>query len=294
MLRGIPNNKENQMLIKMLKQTMLGLALIASCSNLYAGDFGGGNGGDICENRIKIIRNDIESWILKGGAENLSLEVRLSSYVRGMLAAVDAAKISCPSSSIGIGKTEKTCKNFTDDKGIIRLQCNFLRFDTLNEEEEYRLIHHELAGIAGLEVNSGDNANYEESHYQISNQIAAYLEEEVIKRLAVKTNSKPIHDLKQKRSMLKSVLSFCTYEYISFQKFYDGTCIKNEVNSIKSKIIEGLKKKEAILITNRLNQGLHSCNIWKSGPADPYAGERNMKAKCYFRVVNSVMLILEK
>jgi hypothetical protein len=46
------------------------------------------------------------------------------------------------------------------------------------------LVHHEYAGLAGFEVNSG-----EDSIYPISNQIAGYLEDHVVKKLVVRPNN---------------------------------------------------------------------------------------------------------
>lgn len=178
-----------------MKFLLLTLITLSSL-NLFANEKG--NGGDICENRIKIIRNNISSWILKGGAEELELSqmgITLQAYKEKMLEKIKSTKISCPSEQVFIGKAEKTCKNFVDGKGTTRLVCNANRFNgIMSEEDEYRLIHHEYAGIAGLEVNQGEGPDYEESNYFISNQIAALIENELVKRLPIK-NSDSFDDM---------------------------------------------------------------------------------------------------
>jgi hypothetical protein len=45
---------------------------------LANGGQGVGNGGDICEKRIQNIRDDIGSWIQKGGPEGLDLRAPLT------------------------------------------------------------------------------------------------------------------------------------------------------------------------------------------------------------------------
>ncbi|OFZ47768.1 MAG: hypothetical protein A2381_07195 [Bdellovibrionales bacterium RIFOXYB1_FULL_37_110] len=140
-----------------------------------------GNGGDDCEDRIKIIRDDIESWIQKGGSQGLKLpeDVYLEKYNTQMLNAFNA-KITCSDEKIFIGNAEKTCKNFEDGQGIKWVQCNFERFNKTKEDKQYTLIHHEYAGISGFETNLE-----EESDYSISNKITAFLEYQIVKKLSL-------------------------------------------------------------------------------------------------------------
>ena len=157
---------------------------IKNFEGLQARADGAGNGGDMCENRIKIIRNDIESWILRGGSGPLKLPSNLShkEYDSGMLNELKAGHpIICTDDKVYVGRAEKTCKNYEGNDGVNRIKCNLKRFNKLSEEDQYRLIHHEYAGLAGFEVNTG-----EESKYIISNQLAAYLENQVVKRLVIK------------------------------------------------------------------------------------------------------------
>ncbi len=157
---------------------------IKNLEGLQAIADGAGNGGDTCENRIKVISNDIEFWILREGSESLKLPSGLShkEYDSRMLNKLRAGyPIVCTADKVYVGRAEKTCKNYEGSDGVSRIKCNLERFNNLSEENQYRLIHHEYAGLAGFEVNTG-----EESKYFISNQLAAYLENQVVKRLVIK------------------------------------------------------------------------------------------------------------
>jgi hypothetical protein len=172
------------MLTKNTKKVLLGLTLLTSLSNLYAGDFGGGNGGDSCENRIKNISNDVEAWILKGGSSGLNFQDKnsMKSYNKEMLKAIKQTVISCTDKTLYIGDAEKTCINKTLDTGKRFIECNFNRFSGTTEDHQYRLIHHEYAGLAGIEVNNG----MEESDYNLSNQVTGFLENVIVKKLTIK------------------------------------------------------------------------------------------------------------
>lgn len=150
--------------------------------NLFAGNEKG-NGGDICENKIQNIKNDIESWLLNGEFKGIKLPAGLSEevYKNGMLEAVKKSLLSCTNDKVKIGNAEKTCKNF-DDKRETRIVCNFDRIMKTNDEELYRLIHHEFAGVAGFELNKGE----ETSNYEISNGINPFLKKEIVLKLGVK------------------------------------------------------------------------------------------------------------
>jgi hypothetical protein len=144
------------------------------------------NGGDMCEDRFKIVRDDLNTWILNGGSQGLKLpsEVTLDRYNLTMLNKISRAKISCTEDVIQIGSAEKTCKNFSDTDGSPHIVCNTRRFLDTSESDQYVLVHHEYAGLAGFEVNEGEG-----STYSISNQIAEYLENQTVKKLRVKPNA---------------------------------------------------------------------------------------------------------
>lgn len=140
-----------------------------------------GNGGDACEERFTAIRDDLKNWILRGGSSGLSLEMPVAAYNSSMLKVIDAARVSCTDQPVLVLALEKTCKNLVDEAGFARIICNRKAFEQTAEEDQYALVHHEYAGLAGFEANVT-----EESNYPISRQIAAFLEVKVLKKLALK------------------------------------------------------------------------------------------------------------
>ncbi|WP_413294905.1 ankyrin repeat domain-containing protein [Bdellovibrio sp. HCB185ZH] len=130
-----------------------------------------GNGGDQCEMRIAVIRADFENWVIKGASASLKLPYGITheQYARTMLTQMSTATVSCTETVLTVGAAEKTCLNFTDGQGTPRILCNVDRFMNAMASDQYVLIHHEYAGLAGFEVNDG-----EKSDYRISFQIADY------------------------------------------------------------------------------------------------------------------------
>ena len=159
---------------------MTSLMLITGTAYSYEGQ-DRGNGGDSCENNFNEIKIDIDSWIKNGGAHNLKLkqDVSIEEYSTKMRDLLYRAQISCTTKELFVGKAEKTCKNFMDN-GVPRIVCNIDRFANTSIEEQYILVHHEYAGLAGLETNTG-----EASTYTISNQISHFLDEKVVTKLAI-------------------------------------------------------------------------------------------------------------
>ncbi|WPU63268.1 hypothetical protein [Peredibacter starrii] len=156
--------------------------------NAFAGQDRGG--GDICENQIKIIRDDLANWIQKDGHKNLKLSgIDSNQYALGMLDQIKQAKIKCVGQGdsgypVEVYGSPKVCRF---DKGLLKrptITCSREDFMKLNETNQYVLIHHEYAGLAGIE-----SPNKDDSHYQVSNQISSYLVDMVVKRLSVKTTS---------------------------------------------------------------------------------------------------------
>ena len=165
--------------------TALSALTLSLCSvAAFAGDKTG-NGGDICEDRIKIVRDDISSWLNHGGGSLVNLPDGVSpvQYAAAMQSSIRTAQISCTAAHLYVGAAEKACKNFSDSTGQKRIQCNFARLMALSESDQYVLIHHEYAGLAGFETNIGES-----SQYGISNQISDYLQDTVVKRLAIKSS----------------------------------------------------------------------------------------------------------
>lgn len=164
------------------------LLLVLAASNAFATGGRSDGGGDICEDRIKLIRDDLKSWISKGGAEGLTLPQGISSdeYAALMLTQIKNARIDCVGQGdegypVKIGRTPKVCK-FSIDAAGAQITCDYVKLLVTDESRQYVLIHHEYAGLAGIEVPDQDD-----SHYETSNQISGYLENQVVKKLAVKS-----------------------------------------------------------------------------------------------------------
>lgn len=160
-------------------------------SSAFAGTFGpgdgskGGGGGDAAERRMNEIRADLLKWIDAGGAQALRLPERVSygEYVSVMskYLAPKAVGVTFTNDKVLVDGKEKTCRNYRDQKSMPQMLCNLDRFNKTLEGEQYRLGHHEYAGIDGLELNEGAQSDYE-----ISDQIATFLEPQKVLRLVVK------------------------------------------------------------------------------------------------------------
>lgn len=168
-------------------KTVLTLGLMLTTLDAYGGGEGVG-GGDPCEDQIKIIRADLESWIVKGGPKGLTLPqgLKVADYSEAMLGKLKTAKIKCvgpgdqgfPVEAFG---TPKVCKFEKDWWNQQSITCGRTEFLKLDESRQYVLIHHEYAGLADIEPPNRDDSNY-----NVSNQISSFLINQVVKRLAVK------------------------------------------------------------------------------------------------------------
>ena len=149
-----------------------------------AGGEGATNGGDNCEFKIKAIAQDIKQWLKDDGAANLifTSDDTVSSFRTKMIESLESnVSISCVDESLFLKDTQKTCLNYEST-----IKCDFQRFMDLPIEDQYILIHHEYAGLAGIEMNTGDS-----SDYFYSNQISLYLEEKRVKKLTIKKSKLP-------------------------------------------------------------------------------------------------------
>jgi hypothetical protein len=101
-----------------------------------------------------------------------------------MFAQLEGANIRCvgptdPGFPVTVNGTPKVCR--FDQVSGGQITCDFLKFNATGESDQYVLIHHEFAGLARVEL-----PNQADSYYEISNQISGYLQDVVVKRLAVK------------------------------------------------------------------------------------------------------------
>ncbi|MFL5814020.1 MAG: hypothetical protein ACJ763_10625 [Bdellovibrionia bacterium] len=165
------------------------LAMI-SAQSVSANKEGGGvtaGGGDLCEDRIKVIRDDLLNWIQQGGPDALNLPagVSVKQYSDKMLKAIRNTKVQCIGPKdrgypVNVNGTPKICR-FDQDSAGSRITCDYHKFRSLSVSDRYVLIHHEYAGLSGIEQPNGDD-----SIYEVSNQISEFLENN---KLNVKTES---------------------------------------------------------------------------------------------------------
>lgn len=159
-----------------------------------------GGGGDANEERVDEIRADILKWINKGGAKNLKLtSITYDKYLEEMTEILEPQKVIVgfvelddPNNEelqVTVSGSPKTCRGFYSKlDNQPHILCNISRFSTLNGPQQYKLIHHEYAGLVGVEKNFGAA-----SDYNVSSQITEYLEYQQVLKLAVKTEEKTIY-----------------------------------------------------------------------------------------------------
>lgn len=173
------------------------LLILMLCSFGVAQAFDGGDkvggGGDASEERVNEIRADILKWIKADGAQDLILEngTTYEEYKSKMEVILQPQKViigfvasdnELSEFRVKVSDVPKTCRGFIfKENNLPYIICNIDRFRNLTDAEQYRLIHHEYAGLAGLEKNEGAA-----SDYSISSQITDYLTEQMVLRLAVK------------------------------------------------------------------------------------------------------------
>ena len=167
------------------------IALTLVAFNAFCGQDRGG--GDSCENSIQVIRDDLKNWIYNKGHEDLKLPDGMTAemYSNSMLEVMQNTKIECVGEGdigypIVVYGVAKVCE-FKKDVSKNQITCDYKKFQSMNEDDQYVLIHHEYAGLADLE-----SPDTHISRYDISNQISNYLTTKVVKRLVVKTENKPL------------------------------------------------------------------------------------------------------
>lgn len=109
-----------------------------------------------CETTIKSIVHVFQHWISTNKHKELKFESDLSAflYQDGMLNTANNLDISCVASLTGFNH-QKTCTNYKNE-----IICNFNRFLESDSMTQYKLIHHELAVIAGSENDKNNDYSY--------------------------------------------------------------------------------------------------------------------------------------
>jgi hypothetical protein len=149
-----------------------------------------GGGGDPTEETVYEIRQSILDWIKSGEAKKLVFNdpaaMAYDKYVQlmtpvliappspfavvvGFVTTAQENATSNPEQQVAVDGVAKACRWFNSVKDHrIHLLCNSDRFPE-SAAEQFRLIHHEFAGVAGVEKNLGASSDYE-----ISNQLADF------------------------------------------------------------------------------------------------------------------------
>ena len=207
---------------------LLTIAMLAAWSPISAwaqreGGAGPG-GGDSCEKRFDDVKGDILKWINDGGPKGLKFKPGHSerSYVERMKEAIRIAQVTCldrddEGYDIFVNGKPKECINFIDSEGVGRIRCDRTKFykglpDRDNNPTQYTMVHHELASLAELEI--PDRKLREKSDYFYSGQIEAYLENRLVKRLAIRPQAQgtplKLVRIKQLPPALKHTPGLCT------------------------------------------------------------------------------------
>ncbi len=175
------------------------LLAIALPLRLVAGGLDSG-GGDAAEVRIDDIRVDLLGWIIAERAASLSLPqgITYEMYVQqmtsvlqrhavviGMVSTLEESTTQDSERRVMVDGQLKTCRGFTSVKDHHpHILCSIERFVATSESDQYVLIHHEYAGLTGIEQNQGASSDYE-----VSKQITDYLTRTTVLKLAIKLKS---------------------------------------------------------------------------------------------------------
>lgn len=170
----------------MKKIIFLSFIMSMSLAHAKVGSEGVG-GGDLCEDRIKVVRDDIKTWIKGGGPAGLKLNdnMPVKQYSDSMLNSIGNAKVRCVTNGdegypVSVDGLAKVCRFDNNEKGMM-ITCDFNKFQAMKETAQYVLVHHEYAGLSQVEIPNGSD-----SDYSISNQLSAFVVNEVVKKLSIK------------------------------------------------------------------------------------------------------------
>ncbi len=184
----------NQRKYSMMSKTIVLLACLVALP-VFARNVGGesGGGGDASELKVNEIRSDILKWIQAGAASELELKtISYGEYASKMTEILQPKKViiafvenddsNDEELQVRVNGTPKTCRSFISVKdSSYRILCNITRFKETSPAEKYKLIHHEYAGLMGIERNEGAS-----SDYQISSQLTDFLSEQTVLKLAIR------------------------------------------------------------------------------------------------------------
>lgn len=190
--------------------TISAVALLCFHAHAWAGNGSDRGGGSSFEERVNQIRADLLIWIDDGGADDFTFGPgeNASLYVSSMRPLLQEHAVSVEfvtdaiqaqairdhnlEKIVQINEHYKECRCFfskKEQKNKILCRSDVFPKDStpagnpdfVGETKQYRLIHHEFAGLAGMEHNVGAD-----SDYHLSDQITASLWPEVHEKLHVR------------------------------------------------------------------------------------------------------------
>ena len=190
----------NATYLKTLLFSCLFFIQLTNITTVFAKSGGGavaGGGGDASEARVDEIRSDILKWINDGGAEGLTLKNISYGEYKSKMTEVLQPKIvivnfiekdhaTDEELQVNVDGKPKTCRSFISSRNSsYNILCNISRFKETTDSNQYKLIHHEFAGLMFIEKNEGAASDYE-----ISSQITEFLSKQFVLKLAIKKQVK--------------------------------------------------------------------------------------------------------
>lgn len=171
-----------------LKSFIVAVCLVVPFSVSADTGFRDGGGGDPNEARVFEIRQAILDWIDRGDARGLEFKNgmtydRYVALMRPVLAAPPAESAVVvtfvttqqdqqaidPEQKVDVDGQPKTCRGFKSARdGRLHIICNSDRFPS-ESAAAFRQVHHEYAGLVGVEKNDGAASDYE-----VSNQLSDF------------------------------------------------------------------------------------------------------------------------
>ncbi|MGE3609038.1 MAG: hypothetical protein AB7I27_05580 [Bacteriovoracaceae bacterium] len=260
-----------------MKTLIVTLLLISQCFAFDGGDKVGG-GGDSLEARVDEIRVDILNWINRGGALSLVLKenLTLSYYEQKMKEILEPQKViisfvenndsTDEELKVIVQGAPKTCRGFISKKDHRpHILCHVERFKNASESEQYQLIHHEFAGLAGIEINKGAA-----SDYSISTQLNRFLKYQATLKLAIvmprpseNTSFNPLKILDEARILYEERMLEIEQNQLKIQS------AKNQLKLIEGKLLSHKFTNQAI------NDQINLCAQKLRENSDLYAKKEN-------------------
>src|SRR5476649_993385 len=127
---------------------------LAALAGSAPGGEGISGGGDLCEDRFKVVAKDIKSWIKAEGPAGLNLAqpartISVAGYSEKMLAEIAELHLTCVSPGdagfpVDVDGQAKECRSERDASGAARITCDRAKFysglaNPENDPDQYRI-----------------------------------------------------------------------------------------------------------------------------------------------------------